>query len=70
MARAEVSRDSERKRWRVGANQYAMLRPNRLGPFLAVWTAGFVVAGVVSANDPRDGPWYLLAGPVAYAAGQ
>ena len=51
-------------------DQYAMLRPKGLGPFLAVWSAGFVVAGVVSANDPRYGPWYLLAEPVAYAAGQ
>jgi hypothetical protein len=51
-------------------NQYAGLRPKRLGPLLAVCSAGFVVAGAESANDPRYGPWYLLAGPVVYAIGQ
>lgn len=51
-------------------DQYAGLRPKRLGPLWAVVSAGFAVGGVESANDPRYGPWYLLAGPIVYAIGQ
>jgi len=51
-------------------DQYAGLRPKRLGPAMAVFTVAVVLAGIASANDPRYGAWYLLAGPACYAVGQ
>lgn len=45
---------------------YTGLRPRRLAPFCMLVSVLGTAAGIVSADDPRYGPWYLLAGPGAY----
>ena len=42
------------------------LRPRRLAPVCVLVTILGIAAGIISAMDPGYGPWYLLAGPVAY----